>query len=901
MKPFEPFSETFTGSLDCELVTVSRTSSYINATPRQMRESLNAYRTVLSTYRGIIQQFHGTGGSGTVVCGMLTELIDRFIIHICGQFSIGADSGHPFAVIALGGYGRQELNPYSDVDLLFLSKDTGEFLYSNEISTMIHFLSDINLNIGHSTRTVSECIEAAKEDANFATSLLESRFLAGNRTVWESFNDLYRIWLLNGAGIKLAFDKIQKRNARIDGYHQTVKIQEPNIKESPGGLRDIHTSRWILLLAGIGGMLKDLYDGGFLYQDEWNIYEEHFNFLLRVRNALHFSTGKEYDLLEHIILPDIAKNLSYSGFKKQAAEKFMRDYYMKTSEVFRITNHIIGRFLKRFDVSGIHDIKSNPSGLVLIGEKVGIPSIAEDFFLKHPVFLVRIFAFAGFHGLGISGYAASLIERSLAKVDDDLPGNPEVQAEFREMMTMRKGLGRAFRLMHDHGVLVKLIPEFGDISWHYQYNLYHAYTTDEHSIRVVENLEKMALKNIAAVPELSEIMTDVTAKGALYLAGLLHDTGKGRGASHSIRGERMASAALERLGFDERTIKLVRFLIKEHLVMTHISQRRDIEDDETIKDFIRRVNSTGRLRMLVLLTFADIMALSESSLNDWKKALLLSLYNKAMMYLEKGYETPINHSGIRVLAKVKSARGEPVADDTIKDHLKLLPQQYVRVTSPACIKSHIHGIELMQSRGLWTSFRHTGDVTHLTVIARDKPRALSEICGTITASDISIVGAQIFTRDDGIIIDTFMVVDEDGKSLMKPEIQEVFKSNLRKVITGDITVQELIRTHTIRWKRRRRKTVYYRPRVKICNDISSRYTVLDVFATDYTGLLYDVTNVLHSFGLDIYTAKVGTDEDRVADAFYVQDNGGGKINDEEKLKKLKSALLETLSKACKRK
>ncbi|GAF68189.1 unnamed protein product, partial [marine sediment metagenome] len=442
--------------------------------------------------------------------------------------------------------------------------------------------------------------------------------------------------------------------------------------------------------------------------------------------------------------------------------------------------------------------------------------------------------------LDITGEATSVIERNLHKLDASLPENPDVRTVFHELIDMRKGLGKAFRLMHEHGLLTKLIPEFGNIGWHYQYNYYHAYTTDEHSIRVVEFLEKIALGKLSKVPELSEIMADVPAKGALYLAGLLHDIGKGKGRGHSLRGERMAARALERLGFDERTVDLVKFLIREHLAMTHTSQRRDMEDEDTINDFLKRAGSTGRLRMLTLLTFADLLALSENALTDWKKALLLRLYNKTMMLLDRGYEELSGKSVQHVISSVRRSNLETLPKHTIREHLEQLPDQYIRVTSPSHIRAHIRGITRMQNRGVWASFRHNGDVTLLTVITRDYPKALSDICGSITSSDINIIGAQIFTRNDGIIIDTFLVVDDKGCSMIVPENQKTFKKNLSSVVNGEASVTELIRHHVHRWKRRKRKVIFSKPRVRIHNDISSRYTVIDVFATDYTGLLYDV-------------------------------------------------------------
>ncbi len=893
----EFLSEQFDTKLDSDLADVEKYHPYLGGTPDKVRKSLNAYREVLGNHRDMLKTLHDNYGSGIDVCSRLSGLVDRFVIHLSGVVKIREKKNGGLAVIALGGYGRKELNPYSDIDLLFLVEENSGGFFDNVIGAMIQFLWDMNLNVGHSTRSSIECIEAAKDDTYLATSLLEARFLVGDETLWQSFIDMYTAWLDEGAGKNLAMQKIEERNVRLEQYNRTVQIYAHNVKESPGGLRDIHAVRWILMLTGQGNSISDLHNSGYLYEYELPNYREDFDFLLRVRNALHFTAGKKSDVLEHLILPVIAKNLKYKGLKTEPIEKFMRKYYMRAGSVYRVTNHILGRFIKQFKPQKKQDIKSDSSGLVLMDKKVEFPSFIKDFLKENPGMLVKIFAFAGKNNLDISGNATSVIESNLDRIGKDFPSHPEVRAEFHELVNLKIGIGRSLRLMHEHGVLTKLIPEFDKISWHYQYDFYHAYTTDEHSIRVVENLEKIALGKISGMPELTEIMADVTARGALYLAGLLHDVGKGGGKSHSVRGERISTHALERLGFDERTVGLVRFLIREHLLMTHISQRRDMDDEDTIKDFIKRVSSAGRLRMLLLLTFADLMSLTDSALTDWKKALLINLYHRAIVYLEKGFEKLITLSDKEIIKKVLSVKKPAISERIIRDHLKLLPEQYIRVTAPAGISAHIHGAGLMKTCGVWASFSHMKGVTSLTVITRDYQKALSDICGTITSSDIGIIGAQIFTRDDGIIIDTFLVVGENGNAFIDPGTQKTFKENLRKVVSGNAKVTDLIQTQVNRWKRRKIKAIFSPPRVRIHNDISSGYTVIDVFAMDYTGLLYDISSVLSSFNIDIHTAKIGTDEDQIADAFYVRKRGGGKIEDNVELEKITDTLIKTLEKA----
>ncbi|MHB9027793.1 MAG: [protein-PII] uridylyltransferase, partial [Candidatus Latescibacterota bacterium] len=798
------------------------------------------------------------------------------------------------AVFALGGYGRSELSPYSDVDLLFLMDARAEGSEDARISSMLRFLWDLNLDIGHSTRTVEECIRAADEDTYLATSLIEARFLAGSEELRDEFGQRYTAWLHDGAARRISVLKVEERHVRIQSFNGTVQIQTPNVKESPGGLRDIHISRWLAALSGGKGNIDALPAMGYLGPEETALYQNALNFLLRVRNALHFISGKKSDLLNHLILPELASNLGYPGEGVQPVELLMHDYYRHAGAVFRLTNRVIERYLERFLPNRRKPLAVLPMGLRVSDTHVSLLHEREDFLDEHPHLAVEVFTAAGACNLQLTENSASVIERWAARRDETFSEIPEVQTAFHELLNMRSGVSAAIRLLHAHGVLSRLIPEFGAIAWHYQYDFYHAFTTDEHSIRVLENLEDMAAGKFASFPELHEIMADVTAKGALYLAGILHDIGKAEEGSHSAHGERLAVRAMRRLHLDDRTTDLVRFLIREHLLMSHTSQRRDMDDPDTIRGFVERVRSTGRLRMLTVLTFADLAALSSGALTDWKKSLLWGLYTRAHLLIEKGYEHTASLRDVdieRIVQKLSKTVHERVA----RKHIERLPEQYLRVTPHAQIKEHIGGIEHMESHGMWVSFHSRKGLTYLTVICRDYPRALSDICGTITASDINIVAAQVFTRGDGVIIDTFVVVSGNGETVIPPESRQAFRENFGKVIAGEFKAKDLIRSHTLRWKRRKRNVVYYPPRVRADNSVSTRYTVLDVFATDYTGLLYDITSVLAESDIDIHTARIGTDQDQVADAFYIRKRGGGKVEAEE-IEGLKEKIIERIGK-----
>ena len=886
---------TFGDLVEKNLASVAGNHPYIKDSHNALMKSIRAYRAALKHFHSVIEKEHYHGLSGKLICAKLSVLIDRLIMHTYENSTSADKGGSEFAITALGGYGRNELNPYSDIDLLFLSKKPFKKCRTDPLKKSLLFLWDVNLDLGHSTHTIDECLEAAGNDDHLATSLLEARFLTGNLSIWEEFKTAYADWLHNGAGKQLAMLKIKERIQRLNFFHGTVHIQEPNIKECPGTLRDIHTTRWLLLLDDPESSLSGESDSDLLSVKEKEIYNKGLDFLLRIRNSLHFLAAGKADIINHEILPDVAKQLGYRGAGVSPTEKFMRDYYKIAGEIRQLTDRVADDMIERLSPSEHHEFIRVSQDILANDRSVALSDTLIESETITPHVMIQFFAVAGARRAKPTRSTSSYIEEIARLSGPEYFETPEAALAFHKLMNMREGISHALRLMNEHGILVKLLPEFEAICWHYQYDFYHAYTTDEHSLRVVENLENMAT-GISAKPELSVLMEDVTAKSALYLAGLLHDIGKAGGAGHAQRGERRAARALRRLGFDERTIDIVRFLIREHLLMSHISQRRDIEDEDTIDDFIGRVNSARRLRMLTLLTFADLMALSDNALTDWKRTLLLNLYKKGQILIDKDFENTYHRVHENKVKKFMKILNSSFSHTLVKQHINNLPEYYIRNTPGAIINHHIHGIERMKKRGAWASFLRTGELSRLTVIAPDHPKALSDICGTITSADISIVRAQIFTRDDGIIIDTFHVISGNGAAVISPEYQTQFKKNLPKVLAGQLDVRELITSHIKQWRRRKKNVVYYPPRVKFHNNISTKYTVVDVFAADYTGLLYDITSVFAGNGIDIHTARIGTDEDQVADAFYIRKDGR-KIEDEKTIDRLTGEIIGRLTEA----
>ncbi len=871
-----------------ELAAVERAFAEAGDAPSAVRRRIAGYREVLDRSREAVAVLHREGASGVAVCALLTDMTDRFVSHAVHRvFASSHDSGP--AVLALGGYGRRELHPHGDVDLLFVIEDAAEGRYDDAVAAVLQYLWDIGFDLGHSTRTVTGCMDWAVADHTFATSLLEGRFVLGNDTIRRELDTAFLGWLRGEEGQSLSALKLEERAKRRALFGGSAQVQEPNVKESPGGLRDVQFIRWLFRIAEVRGETAPLLKvtgapGPALVRGEHD-------FLLRLRNALHFLTGRRTDLLDHIILPEAAASLGYPGTGNEPVERLMRDYYRHAGRIFRVAERVHARMAEPAEPT----VYSRSRDGILVGSRdLRFDAGASALLAAKPRRLLNLFALAGAQDLRIAGESAMMVEAIVEGLPPVIADDPAVQAAFRDICNLPRGTARTFRLLREYGLMERLIPEFAGIDWHYQYDFYHAYTTDEHSLRVVEHLESFA-GQVPPDPALGAVMAEVPARAALYLAGLLHDIGKVQGSDHPRRGAALAARALRRLGLDERTVELVQFLTRDHLLFSHVSQRRDIEDPETVADFAARIGSAGRLRMLLLLTFADLMALSPTALTDWKRSLLWDLYQRGLHHIEYGYERHTTRSRTQAIETAIAAFPSTARPD-IRAHLEKLPEQYVRVTRPETVARHLRGIAAMQRHGAWASFRRRGAISHLTVITPDYHHALADICGAITASDINILGARIFTRSDGIVIDTFLVTDPAGGAVSDTAVQRSFKRNLGLVVRHEDTAAALIRSHSRRWRRRKKNVVYAPPRVSIRNDISRRHTVIDIFATDYTGLLYDITSVLADLGLDIHAARIGTDQDQVVDAFYVQLNGE-KITDPARLEEIERALIGALERA----
>lgn len=865
-------------------------------------------KTRLKTLRAFVDaewdrahKLHRSGASGTEVVDTITASADALIEGLFAE----ARREHPrtlrkgYAIIALGGYGRGQLNPKSDIDLLFLFDNVkkGDPL----TRAVLHTLWDLRFEVGYSTRSIADCVQAGQEDVESLTAMLESRFLAGDRDLHARFESTMTTQFTGRKARAFVEQKIEERVQRTS--RSSVQLQEPNIKENPGGLRDAHTAGWILMARRNRRAPEGFLEEHLLSKRNYAAYVEALGFVLRVRNELHFHTGKKHDILEHDLQPQIAEGLGYEDTEHEmGVERFMRDYYTHARQINQLTDLVCEKLGSTSVANRALDLivrRPLDDGAMLSHTQIQLPKRRSKFFEQDPHRLLSLFLDAQRFGARLNPTAQQAIRDNLHLIDDELRASPRAARIFLEILRAPADVAITLRKMHDLGVLGAYIPEFGGLTCLVQYNLYHIYSADEHTLVTIRNLENLA-RNPSVSPDLRpfrRLLNDLSRRELLYIALLMHDVGKARrGKNHSVEGASMARTFLERIGLPESQIESVEFLVREHLSMSHISQRRDLGDEEMIAEFARQFRSAEDLRMLCLLTYADLSGVTKTAWTAWKGQLLWELFLKTFRVItgdgERTDQEMVLDEALPEILEELDGRHEP---GVVEAHVRSLPTRYAQTVSGDEVGAHIDLIEKLEDTSVAVAFADSGAFSEVTICTRDLPYRLSQICGVLATNDLNIFSAQAYTREDGIVIDTFQVTSPDGVTEIDTKRRNRVRSQLTRVLDGETEIRELFDKHQARWSRRRRPTRSAPTEVHIDNGISDQFTVIDVFARDNVGLLYRITEALSDFELDISTARIGTQADRAVDAFYVRHKADGKVEDDDSLDEIRAKLLEKLA------
>ncbi|HEY9156934.1 [protein-PII] uridylyltransferase [Candidatus Binatus sp.] len=864
-------------------------------------------RAYLESVRAELAERHFAGASGSDIVSALTAAMDELLRALF--YYADAEHGRRFtklnqklAVVARGGYGRGELNPQSDVDLLFLH-DYKRGPYAEVVTEIIlHALWDAGLTVGYGVRAAKECVRLANEDLKEKTAILDARFLCGDEKLYADLDKLLVADVLNRNQDKFFATKLEASRKRHAQYGDSIYLLEPQIKEGEGGLRDLHTAMWLAKVKYKVHCLEELVQRAVITEPEAAEVIEARDFLWRVRNSLHFLTGRHFDQLTFEMQERIEPMLGFKPEEGQAAgSALMRAYYQHASTVHRFAEGLIARVTE--NSSGGRFFRRTPTRKIRPGVIVqrNLLSIADrDFFKRDPLNLITIYADCQAQNVSLSGSGYQLVRDNLELIDEAMRKDPRVGAALMKILSARQRVAETLEAMHLSGVLGAIIPEFGNLYARVLHDLYHIYTVDRHSLVAVRELERLRTGEFKdPTPLLTEVVREFDHLPLVFLALLLHDIGKGHGHDHHERGAGLTAQVSQRLGLSSEEIDRVVFLVRNHLLMSQIAQKGDLDDHTTVEEFARTVGSINRLKALYLLTYADMRAVAPKVYNNWRDMLLGDLYMRALKVLEQGDREAVEPA--RRLATVKAAvratllaAGAPEADVTA--FLDQMPDRYFFTVPEADIALHFDLMRSLEERPLVCRIRHFPELefSEFIVVTRDQPGLFSMIAGALTANNLNILSARITTRTNGVAMDVFRVSHWMGAGSMAMEEDRWLRveHDLERVITGQQEIAELVAAaHHVQSSGR--KFVRHVPtEVTVDNRTSEQFTVIDVFTQDRVGLLFAITHTLYRLGLLIHLARISTNADQALDVFYVSDREGGKIEDLDRMRELRAALLE---------
>lgn len=856
-------------------------------------------------------------GGGILCARRLSGLMDQLIIalhdftveHIYP--AINPSKAENLAIIAVGGYGRGGLAPGSDIDLLFLLPYKQTPWGEQVVEYMLYMLWDMGLKVGHSTRNIDDAIRLSREDMTIRTSLLEARFLTGSQELCNELTARFDQEIVADSGAEFVQAKLIERDIRHKKAGSTRYLVEPNVKESKGGQRDLQTLFWIAKYIYRVHSTEELIKRGVFSRSEAKLFSKADDFLWAVRCHMHFLYGKAEERLSFDIQREIATRLGYTDHPGQTGvERFMKHYFLVAKDVGDLTR-IISAALEEEqfkETPGTGQIYSTltrkkrkiagSTDFILDHNRINIAD--DEVFQRDPVNLIRLFYLADKHGLQYHPHVIQRVSRSLKLIKSDVRNDKEANRLFLEIVASPRSPERTLRRMNESGVLGHFIPDFGKIVAMMQFNMYHHYTVDEHLLRciaIMSEIEHETLKNEHPLAH-SLLPTLKNDRHLLYVTLLLHDIAKGRPEDHSTAGAKIARKLCPRFGLSASETELVAWLVQEHLTMSKVAQSRDLNDRKTIADFAAIVQTTERLKLLLLITICDIKAVGPGVWNGWKGQLLRTLYHETELLLTGGFsevsQTERSNQARRQLAEQLSDWPE----DKQKAVLSLHYDNYMLTVPQEDQKRHADFIRASDEAGKILNIlarpHEFEAVTELTILSPDHPRLLSIIAGACSAAGANIVDAQIFTTTDGRALDTILISREfdtnDDEMRRAARVGQLIEG----VLTGKTHLPEVLARRAK--SRRSARAFQVTPRVNINNTLSEKFTVIEVKGLDRTGLLSEITNAISDLSLNIASAHITTFGEKVIDTFYVTGLDGQKVTATTKQTNIQKRLLSLFEK-----
>jgi [protein-PII] uridylyltransferase len=873
------------------------------------RAAVEALQALLASGRSEARKTLEEGGGGRACAETLSAETDEFlraVLEMSARWLAPAEtSGSSPTIVAVGGYGRGMLAPFSDIDLLFLLPDKPAPGVERIIEALLYVLWDLKQKVGHATRTVDECLKQARADMTIRTTLVEARLITGDKELFETLRTRFDKEIMAKTASEFVAAKLAEREERVRRAGASRYLVEPNVKEGKGGLRDLNTLFWISKYVYRVHTAHELVTAGVFSPRELALFRRCEEFLWSVRCRLHFLAGRAEERLSFDVQRPIARQLGYSTRAGLIdVERFMKHYFLIAKDVGDLTAIVCAaleeRHTKRTPVFDrlVRRLRRRTRAIAdaedfkVDNDRVNV--IRVDAFERDPVNLIRLFWIADRSNLPIHPNATRLVTQSLKRIDVRLREDPEANRLFLDILASRNAPELALRRMNEAGVLGRFIPDFGRVVGMMQFSMYHHYTVDEHLIRAVGELSAIeAGRSAEDLPLATQIMPQIAHRTELYLAAFLHDVAKGRAIDHSLAGAEVARKLGPRLGLSHANTERVAWLVEQHLVMSNMAQGRDLFDPRTAEALSAIVQTQERLKMLLTLTAADIRAVGPGAWNGWKGQLLRTLYWETEVVLGGGHSV-IDRKGRVEAAQEALRRALPGWSDPEFDAyaLRHYPAYWLKV-EPARQVTQAKLLHAMaaQMRSLATEVATDAfhGVTAVTVVAPDHPRLLTGIAGACAAAGGNIVDAQIFTTTDGLALDAIFVsraFERDEDELRRGQR---IASKIEQTLRGEVRLAEISPAKQPRDVRRGPFAI--EPEVTVDNNLSRRHTVVEVSGLDRPGLLRDLTASLSSLNLNIGSAHIVTFGEKAVDSFYVTDFTGQKITAPSKQAAIKRRLL----------
>lgn len=896
---------------------------------RQATQELSRYKGFLKLETHRLKMAHRAGGGGLEICRGRAAVLDLLLRYLwdAAKAGLSAQAQKEFpalALVAIGGYGRAELNPHSDIDFMFLH-DRQVAVHrplphlSKIIDGLLYPLWDIGLKVGHSVRTVEDCIKVANSDMQSKTSLIEARLVAGDASLFAKFEKALVAKCVNKHEEEYIAMRLEDQTTRRNKFGNSACMQEPNIKNGCGGLRDYQNLLWMAFFKHRTRSLTDLQAHEWISEGERKQLEAAYDFLLRVRTEMHYHADRGMDVLTKSWQPAVAHNLGYAERSpSQRIERFMRHLYTHGRNIFRITRTLEQRLallppprrlsLRSWLPGGRNRVSEPVDGFKIVDAE--IQAAGPRVLREQPRRIMRLFLYAQQRGLEIHPDLAQQVRNQLGLVDRAFLTDEHVRETFLTILGQRGNVARILRSMHEMDLLGKYLPEFGKLTCLVQHEFYHQYTADEHTLMCLEQLDRIWEAKEPPYREYVDLFQKLERPFLLYLALLLHDVGKPDGhGNHSVVSAELALRVARRLGLDGSATHTLCLVIENHLLMASTSQRRDLDDLAVIRKFAKQIQNLEVLRLLTLHTFVDSQATSDKLWNGFKESLLWSLYHKASEVMAGGTEFARAEEKQRelLMEEVQALMPPEIGAEELHAHFGALLPRYFQIHSAREVLDDLdlaHRFIRLQSSDdenpltpvvRWSNQPDRG-CNAVKVCTWDRAGLFWKIAGSLSAAGLNILSAQIFTRSDGIVLDTFYVNDAKTGNLAGGEQREVFEQRINQALTGEeldfralIARQKITRPVYQAYVGERMGT-----RIGFENDSSDTRTVIEIETEDRVGLLYAISQRLSELELDISAAKISTERGAAIDTFYVKELNGSKVSTPERQHSIEQNLRQAI-------